>query len=609
MIETETLPGAEALITGVPDVLTPDHYALQPHPLIPLPTAEEAAAFMARPGGAEELTKLLNDRGQLIYLMEMDPFQYGAELEHWKDADALLKLITVLMVFGGNRAGKSEYAAKRVVQTCLKYAGTLMLVLHESLESSIATVQKLIWKYLPPDMKALNGRAKGAVTKINYSQATGFTSGKIVFPNTSELVFGAYKQDPGIYEGWELGPKQEPGIGAWADENMPLPWLRMLVFRLASRAAKLIWTFTAVNGMTSTIKDAVGTSPRTLEHREAELLSNRVNVPGLPAGHMPFVQVPFIEDARVIYFFSKWNPFGRHYEQIKKLCVGRPSEFVERRAYGFARDTGARAFPLFGEWNIVKVTDLPADGTNYMATDPAGARNWATVWLRVAAGNPSAIYIYRDWPDFRKFGEWAVTSANPDKLDGDPGPAQPSIGYGPMEYKALFLREEKIKNPDNYKEEDPYRRKLQLAGEATEKIHERLIDPRAGKNQHAVDKGGVCLVDKLAEASAGEKGKPAIAPMYFTPARGVDIDDGVSQINTLLYWDKERELMPLVNFPRLFVAENCRQVIWALQNWTGRDGQGGACKDFIDLLRYLVTWDVRYLAPGGRVRVIGGGGY
>ena len=615
-VQTPGLPARdEPALVSVPDVLGASHYALQPHPLLPLPGADTVAALLAKPGGDVELTKLLNDRGQLIWLMETDPFHYGAELDHWRDADALLKLVTILMVFGGNRAGKSEFAAKRVVKTLLEHPGALLLVLHESLESSIATVQKLIWKYLPPEIKALNGRGHQAVTKISYSQANGFTGQKVVFPNTSELVFGAYKQDPGIYEGWELGAKQAPVLGAWADENMPLPWLRMLVFRLASRAAKLGWTFTAVNGMTSTIKDAVGTTPQTLETREAELLPGRVNVPGLPAGHMPFVQVPFMEDARVIYFFSKWNPFGQHYQQIKKLCVGRPSEFVERRAYGYARDTGARAFPLFGEWNVIQQSDLPAEGTNYLCTDPAGARNWATLWLRVAPGNPGALYIYRDWPDYRRYGEWAVTAANPDKLDGDPGPAQPSIGYGPVEYKKLFLREERVqcgaRSAESGMEKDPYRLALLAAageGHAQEVIRERLIDPRAGRNQHAVDTGGICLVDKLAQVDRNKDGEILAAGMEFQPARGVDIEDGVSQINTLLYWDKEKELMPLVNYPRLFVADNCKQVIWALQNWTGNDGPTGACKDFIDVLRYLITWDVRHITPG-RVRTSGGGAY
>ncbi len=36
-------------------------------------------------------------------------------------------------------------------------------------------------------------------------------------------------------------------------------------------------------------------------------------------------------------------------------------------------------------------------------------------------------------------------------------------------------------------------------------------------------------------------------------------------------------------------------MIWALENWTGLDGQHGACKDFIDLLRYMALSPPVYL--------------
>lgn len=653
-VQTPGLDG-DAVERVLTETLSAEALALAPHPYVPLPTREEWDELMSTPDGAAKLTELLNKRGRLLYLMEVDPLRYGVELDQWKDADALLDLITILIVFGGNRAGKSEWAAKRVVETITQCPGTILIALHETAEGSIGTQQKLIWKYLPPELKALNGKHH-PVYKIRYSQAGGFTEGKLVLPNASELIFAAYKQDPGIYEGWELGVKgyealmrklkadpRDAGatrlpknIGAWGDENMTLPWLRMLMFRVASRAAKILWTFTPVNGMTQTIKDAVGTAPRTLESRPAELLSDRVNVPGLPKGHMPYIQVPYIEAARVIYFFSIWNKFGASYEQIKKICVGRPSEFVERRAYGYARDTGARAFPIFGPWNIVPVESLPAIGTNYMATDPAGARNWATLWVRVTPGKNPDLYFYRDWPDYARFGEWAVTAASPLKFDGDEGPAQPSIGYGVEEYKKLFLREESVKvvvRDGKILERDPYRRAMvekwlaenieqptsnnQHRLEMTdgqvlqEAIKERYIDPRAGRNQTTAEnaKVGRCLIDKLQEIQRNPKGEIIGPSMTFWPAAGIDIIDGVNQINSLLYFDKNEELIPLMNAPRIYVAESCKNLIWAFQNWTGKDGEKGASKDFIDLVRYLVTADLRHIEPGGVIKTRGGGSY
>ena len=58
------MDSAAVLPTEVDGLLSAEHYALQPHPLVPLPSAEEAARFLERADGAAELTKLLNDRGR-----------------------------------------------------------------------------------------------------------------------------------------------------------------------------------------------------------------------------------------------------------------------------------------------------------------------------------------------------------------------------------------------------------------------------------------------------------------------------------------------------------------------------------------------------------------
>lgn len=597
---------------------------LKDHPMLPLLGAEELEAGLADPVVGPELAEMLNRRAERIALGEADPFRYGWELEHWRAADEQLRkwVELVLFIFGGNRSGKSEYAAKRIVQTAVEHGDSILMCLHESEASSIETQQKLIWKYLPPELKGLNDK-RHPVYKIRYTVAGGFTERKVVLPNRSELHFVSYSQEPGAFEGWELGPGDGAiGLGAWADENMPLPWVKMLLFRLASRAAKLVWTFTPTEGMTPTIKDLVGTGAKTLESREAELLAGRVNVQGLPEGHMPFIQEPLLEKSRVIYFFSKWNPFGRHYEQIKKLCAGRESGFTEIRAYGYARDTVSRAFPGFTDVNIVAPEELPAVGTNYMFTDPAGARNWATLWVRVTPGKAPTLWIYRDWPDARRYGEWAVTASNPRKFDGEPGPAQIGFGHGIVQYKRVWLECETV-GVGGKVERDPYRAGLAQRGASRagsrpaagdgyatrEKIFERYIDRRAGKNQHAAEKGGTCLVEQFALEQRNERtGLVEGERMVFALASGVDINEGITQVNDLLAWNTQEPLCMGLNAPRLFVSSECKQVIWAMQNWTGADGEKGASKDFVDLVRYLALADLRHVTPG-MFQVRGGGSY
>lgn len=660
---TDSIPAQ--VNVGANDGFAPaDPLTWTPHPLLPIPSEDTVAFWLKRPDGIEKLANYYAQREELIRLSEANPFGYGTEPEHWHDADGLLALkILILMVFGGNRAGKSEYAAKRTVQDAVAHPESVIFCLHENEKASVALQQKYVWRYLPPEIQVLNGRTH-PIYKVKYSLANGFTDGKLVMPNKSEIYFLTYGQKPGDFEGLELGAKFTQGrIGAWPDENMPLPWLNMLKLRLASRSAKLVWTYTPVNGITPSIKELLGSAARTIRTRFAELLPDRVNVTGLPVGHMPYMVEPFFERSRAIYFHSILNPFGNHYENIVALCQGKPSEYIERRAYGYSRDVAERRFPYFGSWNIIKPEALPATGTNYMFTDPAGGRNWATIWVRVAPGNPPKYYVYRDWPPEQRYGEWAVptereiTADTRRGWDGDPGPAQRALGFGIVQYKALFLREEsfevRLTKEAEIVERDPYRRKLveehareegltvtvtESAGKARatgncppspvtvilnsdgtpvetwtatlqEKIQDRYIDSRAGKNQHAAEKGGTCIVDELARMQR-KPGTDEIAgpAMRFRLASGVDIEEGITAINDLLFFNTEEALVPLLNEPRLYVSEECRQFIWAMSNYTGNGGETGACKDFIDVARYFALARLRYL-DAAALQTIGGGAY
>ncbi len=637
-----------------------------PHPLLPIPTEAMLKHWLRLPNGDAALAEYYAKRENLIRLSDDDPFAYGTEPDHWRDADVLLRMqILILIIFGGNRAGKSEYAAKRMVQDAVGNPDSVMFCLHENEKASVGLQQKYIWKYLPREIKALNGKAH-PVYKIKYSQANGFTDGKIVLPNRTEIYFLTYHQQPGGFEGLELGAKHTLGkLAVWPDENLPLPWLNMLKLRCASRSGKICWTYTPVNGITPTIKDLLGSTARCVKSLPAELLPGRINVPGLPEGHMPYIVEPYFSKSRAIYFHSILNPFGNHYANIRALCEGRPSEYIERRAYGYSRDVAQRRFPYFGSWNVIKPEHLPETGTNYMFTDPAGGRNWATLWVRVAPGNPPKYYIYRDWPPEQRYGEWAVptereiTEDTKRGWDGDPGPAQNSLGFGLVQYKQLFLREEKFEarlSDGRLLARDPQQQRaiLNSATDAgftvttsgpemldgathsgsmdpahiisgldgrristpeswtatfQEEIQERYIDPRAGKNQMVADKGGTCLVDELARTQRHPSSGEVIGPsMRFRLASGVDIEEGVIAVNDLLFWNKEEPLVPLHNEPRLYVSEECRQVIWAMQNYTGLGGETGACKDFVDLVRYMALGRLRYLSKD-MLLTTGGGTY
>ena len=607
-----------------------------PHAVLGLPNADQVRTLLARDGGRDELAEMLQRRQERVKLSLADPLEYGFEQATWADADAMLKTYEVLGIFGGNRAGKTWYAVKRAIQTVVTFPSSRVAVLSEGETPSITTVQAMAWYYLQGRYSHLN-RKQDVVFKVNYSQANGFSDKKLVLPNGSEMYFLTYGQEVGDYEGWEFGAPAgfyeqirarleaegkfcPPNVGAVADESMPLKWLSMLARRIKFRKAKLLWSFTPVKGITPAVKELVGASAETIESRPSELLPRR-NFPDLPEGHMPYRRKCVFPRAGAIYFFSHMTPYGAspgrtYYDEIKELCAGKTSEYVERVAYGVARDSVARAFPKFGPWNVVKRTQLPAIGTNYFFCDPAGARNWFMLWVRVTPGNPGSHYIYRDWPDLAAYGEWAVPTereVNEEARkgwDGDPGPAQPGMGYGVVRYKQQILECERIKpdsmDPQHVRLRDQARRSGADLKQVRETIAERYIDSRAAANEHIAEEGGTCILEEFAEVQKDSQGQVTGAGMDLTPASGVgkrqgsDENEGLTLVNEMLDWNQEQKLVAVLNQPHLYVCEDAAQVRWMFENFTGRAGEKGASKDPADLARYMALAKLEYVPDGGR---------
>ena len=74
----------------------------------------------------------------------------------------------------------------------------------------------------------------------------------------------------------------------------------------------------------------------------------------------------------------------------------------------------------------------------------------------------------------------------------------------------------------------------------------------------------------------------------------------------LLRFEPTKPVVRFLNCPRLFVCEDCQQVRWAMENYTGLGGEKGACKDFVDLVRYMAVSDLRHIEAGGTVETRGG---
>lgn len=616
-----------------------------PHPLLPLPPLEQIRDDLANPATRAECLAALSQRAERLEWAERDPLRGRIPLPQSHRLRQLKSQYQLIYETGGKRSGKTEEAVPAFLECCLKYGKAKRWAMQNTPVSSVANLQQTFWKYLPQSIKKLQGkRDPRGGWRVHWNVNTGF-DGLLAMPNGCEIYFLNFSQNPNDYLGWELGKSIDmeedpkiPDIGALLDEDCTLEWLENIRLRCSTRGARIHWLYSSQEGITPAIKH-VTQNCKTVETLPSELLPDRVNVPGCPVGHMPFIRVDKKSGIVVFHRFTQWNPFSGYERRggMKELCAARPADYIMRHAYGYCEDVRGRAFPLFGEWNVVPHENIPAEGTNTMVTDPAGVRNWATGWFRACPGGD--FYLYREWPGQREYGDWAQVSTQAKKLNGDRGPAQATVGYGPAEYKSkVFRAQERIIVPaaiHNWKpeqgeahlealleqvEDQLWRKIIRNAAleqgdlsELYEPIFERLIDPRAAGNKTATEKGHVDLLHKLAQEDRNPKtGELIAAPMYFTPAAGFDIQHGLTKLSEWLFFDIHRERIPLLNEPHLFVSDRCLNFIWAMNHYslpTDAETADDACEDWVDVARYYVTRGPRYILPGGKVQTSGGGSY
>ena len=527
------------------------------HPVIPRVDA-------AHPRAVE----LRGQRTQLVLLEKADPYTYGFVPDHWEVGNAQWALCQEMLISGGNRAGKTLWAARRIVQTLLEKENASVLCCHTSHATSVTVQQPAIYNYLPV---ALRGTKKGRIHYLNYSRKNGFTDGSFILPNGSRCDFLNYTQSENTIEGREADM-------VWCDELVPQMWVDTLRYRLVTRRGKLLVTQTPLEGVASVYKDFTA-GAKVLVWDKGELLEKKQGLPTWPVGKAPRVMQQVSTNRRTVFYFSEDNPYNP-WDEMKSKLVTAPVAQVLIRAYGWASELVGRAFSRFRpEVHCIPETSVPSGGTLYMICDPAGARNWFALWIVVYEDGKRVVV--REWPGYGSYGEWVLPS---EKADGKAGPAQLlEAGRSIAEYRKLFRQvEEELGR-----------------GEPVM----RLIDPKAGGSPALSAAGGTTLIDLLAESE-----NPMDEGMAFVPAPGVPVDQRTSVINSHLSYDATQELTPL-NEPSLYIVQDCFNLVYSLSEHTGRDGQKGATKDPIDCLGMLLVSGLAYVGRGGFDSRNGGGGY
>ena len=516
------------------------------HPFFPLPTQDRVVKFVEENGRAA-LLNWMEKREEKIQLTKKDPFLHGIRLPHWKDADAMLDKYDRLLISGGNRSGKTQYAARLVAEKMARNPNYEVAVFSMTSQSSIRDQQPAIYDWLPSEWK---NSKKSKTTNISFTRKNGFSQSVFIAPNGSRCSFYHYSQQNDILEGCELDM-------CWMDELVPYSFVETAEYRLITRRGKLLITATPVTGWSNVTADFMS-NMKVIESKPASLLDQRkVHVKGCPAGHMPYVGECVREDSCVMFFRTEDNPFQPKAE-MERVLKGETEAQKRCRAYGYVERSQEGYFPKFNKAHVIPQDSIPKTGlTYYMATDPAGARMWFALWVGV--DKEGVHYVVDEFPDSDTYGFWAEHGEKP---EGQMGEACKPCGWSLGEYKEAFLQIEEGMN-----------------------ISERLIDPRAGGTASQTQDGSETLIELL-------ESEPN--PLYFQAASGVTIDQGVAKINTLLAYDTE-EPMSIVNRPSLFISDKCENLIRSMQNYTAAGGDKNRWKDPIDVLRYLCIHGLAYV--------------
>ena len=494
-------------------------------------------------------------RKKLAGLMEQSPTGAGWALPSWYQVMEQWKNYPIHIILGGRRSSKTSFAARLCIWGLGNIPECEIRAYHVNADRSQQDQQKLIWQAIPNGLKNLPVK-KGQYHSVMWNQRTGFTNDTLIFPALDGWRMGG-RIDFGNYKQYQQDPQVTEGFRAhiiWGDEQMPLDMFSTLTYRTTDFHGRIVLTFATMEGWSPLVQAILG-KRRTLKKRYSELAKR---------------ELPIMEEslswpgACIHYFWTLDNPFIDGTEFKKKL-LGKSMADILSVAHGVPTKSATAVFTMFDQMvNVVKHDDLPFvknpkyETTRYMCIDPGGSKNWAMLWVAVDA--MGTWWVYREWPDY---DDWALPGPTP---DGKRGPAQTTNEFGIRHYVELIKESEKLDKAE---------------------IFERLIDPRAGSSEKAGDDGATNLIRDLEAAD-----------LTVMPAPGLHITEGLEKIKSMLYW-KPHEKRDSINSPKIFVSDRCRNVIYALAEYTNYSTHE-ACKDWIDMLRYLATADIQYFSAADR---------
>lgn len=563
-----------------------------------------------------------------------------------------------LWVAGSNRSSKTEYAAYKLNSIGANTPDARTWSWSDSEDKSRAKQHPIVYKYLPRPMKNLlnaKGKARDKDMKMGYGP-DGFIGNNFTASNGWKHWFNNYKQDLKDVEGdqlnfsWHDEERDPERIKTVRVRLGDRSGLMLVTFTSIDESFMAI-----VSEYESGMQVLLEVEAEWLPLRKGDAGTPYEKQPGMAYEKVRRVAIAGPgsdgdQKANILHFHIADNPFygydphatwkqgdplpvyGKRAFYINQNIGSATRKKILSRGYGILTRGAMQQFRFNTAVHMIDPRRIPTNGTRYHLLDPCPGRNWFMIWILI---DPQGRwFIYREWPSHSGDwpsayipgvgdpGPWALAGTrNPSGrssskviYDGVPGAAQNPFQFGLRRYKEeidrLEGRESKPeKKPALPKEEDEEkihwqapRNPLKAAPSADgpepaggERIHERWMDSRYAASPTVAKEAPTTNIEQMADIGLDFLAAPSEQNILSR-------DDGsIAMVNELLDYDDEVDIgefsprLARLNEPRFYVSTECPNVAFALKEWTGKDGQHGACKDPADCVRYGVLCELDYI--------------
>lgn len=327
---------------------------------------------------AERLPQLTEDErlelARIVYEIERrkkdNPLEFLILLPIQKKFDECIA--NLILLFGGNRSGKTTPVAKKVLTEALASKNKIW-VCGETFQDSVAIQQKKIWELCP----------KKRIKYGSYDEINGFTNRKLLFDNGTLITFKSYDQGRTAFQSDDIDL-------IWNDEEPPLDIVKEQRMRLIDRNGRMIISMTSLKGITELVSDLF---------EDHDIIENR---------HAPLVDkmLPVIAEKNGVKIFFLWTTDNEYINQgrLAEEIVFMTDPEIMSRIYGIPNNLSGKIYMSFNrKIHEIDIEDVPTVGNQlWNVLDPHDRKPWAIGWYLV--NRNGSLYCIDEYPN-KSFNE------------------------------------------------------------------------------------------------------------------------------------------------------------------------------------------------------------